>query len=153
MKPVSRLLIRISRRNSLMILDDAGKRTTYFRIGRPSCPSGEKARSNPFLYCWRASVWFFTTSDGRQEKDNEDIWVRDPRLVSPVMPASVKSAAFIRFSFGISGGMRSDLLCGRRDKNFANTWFAIDACPGTILREPEPPVSCNGTIRSHDFLM
>jgi len=60
-------------------------------------------------------------------------------LSSPMIIAKVESAFFIRSRLGVSGGARSERLCGSREINFAKTWFAIEACPGMILSIPTPP--------------
>lgn len=111
----------------------------YFRIGRPSGPTGENDELGVFR-CWsRQSVCFFTTSGGAQENDKEESGSRVAIVGSSMISAKLDRADFMRASFDIFGGVRSDRVWGSLDTNLAKTWLAIDACPGITLRDPAPP--------------
>ena len=73
-------------------------------------------------------------------------------LASSIISASRESAPCIRSRLGISGGRRSDRVGGSRERNFAKTWLAIDACPGMMLRVPAAPevTLASGTSRRPD---
>lgn len=94
---------------------------SHFRIGRPSGPNGEKAFSNPFRFWARHSVCVFVTSGGKHENDKDDKGSRDAIVGSSMILANSDSADFMRASFDMDGGVRSDRVCGSLDRNLAKT--------------------------------
>lgn len=78
-------------------------------------------------------------SFGKQENDKDDRGLRVAILPLLETLARFWSAVVMRTSTERAGGTRSERRCGNRDRNFAMTWFTMEALPGMMDNSPAAP--------------